>query len=82
MIFIKEQKGRTSTEAPNASSIPTHISATARVPGPIYAIRLQARSGADGIRALRAALKVLWRRYQLRCLDAREVKDGADRMKP
>jgi hypothetical protein len=56
---------------------PTHISATARAArtGPIYAIRLQARSGTDGIRALRAVLKVLWRRYQLRCLDAREVKE-------
>jgi hypothetical protein len=42
---------------------------------PIYAIRLQARPGADGIRALRAVLKVLWRRHQLRCLDAREVKE-------
>jgi hypothetical protein len=58
---------------------PGHISATARVArtGPIYAIRLQARPGTDGIRALGAALKVLWRRYQLRCLEAREVKDGA-----
>jgi len=59
----------------------THISAPVRDAGPIYAIRLQARPGTDSIRALRAALKVLWRRYQLRCLDAREVKDGADRMK-
>jgi hypothetical protein len=42
---------------------------------PIYAIRLQARPGTDGIRALRAVLKVLWRQHQLRCLDAREVKD-------
>jgi hypothetical protein len=44
-------------------------------PGPIYVIRLQARPGTDSIRTLRAALKALWRRYQLRCLDAREVKD-------
>jgi hypothetical protein len=49
-----------------------------RAAGPIYAIRLQARSGTDGIRTLRAALKVLWRRYQLRCLSAYEVKDGVD----
>jgi hypothetical protein len=46
---------------------------------PIYAIRLQARPGTDGIRALRAVLKVLWRQHQLRCLDAREVQDGAAR---
>jgi hypothetical protein len=45
--------------------------------GPIYAIRLQARPGTDGIRTLRAALKILWRRHQLRCLDAREVTDNA-----
>ena len=63
-----------SATAPDASSTPTHISAPACAVGPIYAIRLQARSGTDGIRALRAALKILWRRYQLRCLDAREVK--------
>ena len=66
----------------HARRAPGHISATARATGPIYTIRLQARPGTDSIRALRAALKVLWRRYQLRCLDAREVKDGADRMKP
>jgi hypothetical protein len=47
--------------------------------GPIYAIQLQARPGADGIRALRAMLKVLWRQHQLRCLEAHEVKDGVDR---
>ena len=58
----------------DVSGIPAHISAPGRAIGPIYAIRLQARPGTDGIRALRAALKVLWRRYQLRCLDAREVK--------
>jgi len=62
----------------DVSGTPTHISATAHVAGPVYAIRLQARSGTDGIRTLRAALKVLWRRYQLRCLSAREVKDGVD----
>jgi hypothetical protein len=44
-------------------------------PGPIYAIRLQARPGADGIRALRATLKALWRHHHVRCLDAREVNE-------
>jgi hypothetical protein len=38
-------------------------------------ITLRSRDGDNGIRALQAALKVLWRRHQLRCLDAREVKD-------
>jgi hypothetical protein len=73
---------RISATASGASSTPTRISATAHAAraGPIYAIRLQARSGTDGIHALRAALKVLWRRYQLRCLEAREVKDGVDRV--
>ena len=69
----------------DVSGTPAHISApahAARSTGPIYAIRLQARPGTDSIRALRAALKILWRRYQLRCLDAREVKDGVDRTKP
>ena len=78
MVFIKEEKRTRNAEAPGALSIPTHISATAHAAKPIYEIRLQARSGADGIRTLRAALKVLWRRYQLRCLSAREVKDGRD----
>jgi hypothetical protein len=82
MIFIKGQKRRTSTGIPGAGCTPGHISATARATGPIYAIRLQARSGTDGIRVLRAALKVLWRHYQLRCLEAREIKDDVDRMKP
>ena len=83
MIFIKREKRESDAGAPGAGYIPGHISATARATrtGPIYAIRLQAHPGTDGIRALRAALKVLWRRYQLRCLDAREVKDGAYRMK-
>jgi hypothetical protein len=42
--------------------------------GPVYAIRLQARPGADGIRSLRAALKQLWRRHRLRCVSAREIR--------
>jgi hypothetical protein len=41
-----------------------------------FKITPHSRDGDDGIRALRAALKdPLWRRQQLRCLDAREVKD-------
>jgi len=74
MIFIKGR--RRSTGVPGAGCTPGHISAIAHAArtGPIYAIRLQARPGTDGICALRAALKVLWRRYQLRCLETREVE--------
>jgi len=76
MIFIKRGKTAKEQAVLNARSTPTHISATvcAARTGLIYAIRLQARPGTDSIRALRAALKILWRRYQLRCLDARGVK--------
>jgi hypothetical protein len=78
MIFIERQKKLRGTRVSDARSMRTHFSATAHAArtGPIYAIRLQADPGTDGIRALRAVLKVLWRRYQLRCLEAREVKDG------
>jgi hypothetical protein len=43
-----------------------------RAAGPVYAVELQAH-GADGVRALRLALKILWRRYQLKCVSAVEV---------
>jgi hypothetical protein len=36
-----------------------------------FIIKLEAPPGTDGIRALRWALKLLWRRYRLRCLDVR-----------
>jgi hypothetical protein len=44
---------------------------------PIYLIRLQGRPGVDGIRNLRATLKALLRRHQLRCIDAREEPSKA-----
>jgi hypothetical protein len=41
--------------------------------GPIYLLRLQGKP--DGsIHGLRALLKLLGRRYRLRCIDAREVR--------
>jgi hypothetical protein len=43
--------------------------------GSVYVVRLQARPGADGIRALRATLKALWRHHRIRCLDVREVRE-------
>ena len=49
--------------------------------GPIYVVRLQAGPDTDGIRALRAGLKALWRRYRLRCIDAREVRPRQTRTK-
>ena len=44
-----------------------------RQSGSVYVVRLQARPGTDGIRALRATLKALWRWHRMRCLDAREL---------
>jgi hypothetical protein len=42
-------------------------------PGPVYAIQLQARAGDDGIHILRAALKVLLRRFGLRVIKIEET---------
>jgi hypothetical protein len=38
----------------------------------VFVVRLRGRPGADSVRELRAILKVLLRRYQLKCVDARE----------
>jgi hypothetical protein len=43
---------------------------------PTYALRLRAEPGVDAVRALRAALKNMLRRYGLRCLSAHEEKGG------
>jgi len=48
-----------------------------RRPGRVYAIQLQARAGDDGIRSLRAALKVLLRRFGLRVIKIEQIS-GAD----
>jgi hypothetical protein len=41
--------------------------------GPVFVLNLRPiRSDADGIRGLRAILKILLRRYGFRCIDARE----------
>jgi hypothetical protein len=42
--------------------------------GPIYAVRLEARSDRDGIRGLRWLLKRLGRHYGLKCIGAKEVR--------
>ena len=39
---------------------------------PIYVLHLQPAQGDDGIRMLRAALKVLMRRFRLRCISVEE----------
>jgi len=39
---------------------------------PVFVVTLQARSGSDGIHALRAFLKLALRRFGLRCIDVRE----------
>jgi hypothetical protein len=41
-------------------------------PATVFVIKLQAGPGTDSIRALRALLKILLRRFGLRCLSARE----------
>jgi hypothetical protein len=37
-----------------------------------FVLRLQAAPGVDSIRALRQALKFLWRRFGLRCISVEE----------
>jgi hypothetical protein len=43
-----------------------------REPRPIFLIRLRAEKNVDALRALRAALKVLGRRFGLRAVEVRE----------
>jgi hypothetical protein len=43
----------------------------------VFVVRLQALPGSDGVRALRALLKIALRRYRLRCVGAVEVQDDA-----
>jgi hypothetical protein len=52
---------------------PTAISGT---PRPTYLIRLRPQPGIDSVRALRAALRVLGRRFGLQAIEVRERKDG------
>lgn len=39
----------------------------------VFVLTLVAKPGQDGIRALRAFLKLALRRFDLRCVDAREL---------
>jgi hypothetical protein len=45
---------------------------------PVFVLRIEGRPGADNIKSLRWVLKRLLRRYGLKCLDAREVRDPPD----
>ena len=40
---------------------------------PVFVLRLEAKPGADPIRALRAILKIAGRQFHLRCVDAYEI---------
>jgi hypothetical protein len=51
---------------------------TARKTSPVFIIRLRPRAGVDAIKALRAALKLLGRRYGLRAVKI-ETEDERDR---
>jgi hypothetical protein len=42
---------------------------------PTFTLKIEGPPSVIGIRALRALLKILLRRYGFRCLDLREAKD-------
>jgi hypothetical protein len=43
----------------------------------VFVVRLRAERGDEGIRGLRWTLKILWRRFGIRCLDLREEVEPA-----
>lgn len=53
---------------------------------PVFLVRLRALPGVDGVKALKAALKTLLRRYGLKCLSVEvepaNPKGGSDGRKP
>jgi hypothetical protein len=50
---------------------------TRHQPRPVFVVCLQAQKGVESIRALRGALKVLKRRYGLRCVTIRALERGS-----
>jgi len=66
------QKSSTDTKQQTSISHPHHR----QDPRPTYALTLRAEPGVDAVRALRAVLKNMLRRYGLRCLSAHEEKGG------
>jgi hypothetical protein len=51
-----------------SDALDDHSQGAVRCTMPVFLVRLRALPGVDGIRALRAALKVLLRRHKLKCL--------------
>jgi hypothetical protein len=45
-----------------------------RADRPTFIVRLRPEPGVDAVRALRSALKVLLRRFGLRCVEVRKVQ--------
>jgi hypothetical protein len=52
----------------------THRAARNQVAQSVYEITLKVPAGADDVRLLRASLKVLLRRFGLRCLHIEQVR--------
>lgn len=52
---------------------------TAHTPRPIYTLTIRPEPQIDGIRALRAAIKVLGRRFGLRVVAIHEQRDADER---
>src|SRR6516164_8115680 len=52
---------------------PTKREASGGNGAPVFMIKLRGRAGADNIKALRAILKALLRRHQVRCISACEI---------
>jgi len=74
VVRAKEEHSRTLTVLSFVGSVrplPLSLSMSTRRPGPIFVIRLRAGPKVDAIRALRAALKVLGRRFGLRAISIR-----------
>jgi hypothetical protein len=46
--------------------------------GPIFLVRLRALPGVDAVQSLRAALKVLLRRFGLQCVSVEEETTNGD----
>lgn len=51
---------------------------TPRAAGTTYVVTLQAKPGPDPIHAVRAALKMLLRRFDLRCVNIQELPAGRE----
>jgi hypothetical protein len=59
-----------------ANSTPAPRETTHTCARPIFVLRLRALADGDAIHTVRAALKVLLRRFGLQCLHIEELQDG------